>query len=160
MSKFRKDGSKELPEISTSSLPDIVFMVLFFFMVTVKMRQETPKVSFKIPGATELTKLEQKSLVANIYIGKPKPEWQRIYGAESHIQLNDNLAEVSDIINFVEAERQTRDEADRPRMIWNLKADEQTKMGIVQDVKQELRRASALHISYNARRTGNTGQNR
>jgi len=152
MSKFRKDSGKELPAISTSSLPDIVFMILIFFMVTVKMRDVSLKVQVTTPQASELSKLEKKSLVSNIYVGEPLPQYQRTFGSEPTIQLNDQFAGVGDIINFITAEREARDEAEVPFMITSLKVDQFTKMGIVTDIKQELRRASALHINYSARK--------
>ncbi|HSO86048.1 MAG TPA: biopolymer transporter ExbD [Draconibacterium sp.] len=152
MSKFRKNDNKELPPISTASLPDIVFMLLFFFMVTTTMREVTLNVKIKLPNATELSKLEKKSLVSYIYIGEPLRQYQAKFGVAPRIQLNDQFANVSDISNFVIAEREARDEAERPMMITSLKVDENTKMGIVADVKQELRKAAALHINYSSRK--------
>ena len=152
MGKFRTDTKKELPQISSSSLPDIVFMILIFFMVTVKMRDVTLKVRVTVPQGTELSKLEKKSLVSNIYVGEPQPQYQRIYGSEPRIQLNDQFATVADIPEFITSERQARNEAEVPFMITSLKVDEYTKMGIVSDIKQELRKVSALHINYSLRK--------
>jgi len=152
MSKFKKGGKNELPPISTASLPDIVFMLLFFFMVTTTMREVTLNVRVKLPTATELTKLEKKSLVSYIYIGEPLKQYQSKFGIAPRIQLADQFANVSDISNFVIAEREARDEAERPMMITSLKVDENTKMGIVTEVKQELRKAAALHINYSSRK--------
>jgi biopolymer transport protein ExbD len=152
MSKFRKDDSKEMPAISTSSLPDIVFMLLFFFMVSTVMRETTLKVKLKLPAASEVTKLEKKSLVSVIYVGAPQPQYQRIYGSEPRIQLNDQIEKLENIIDFIEAERQARDESEIPQMITSLKVDEYTKMGIVSQIKQELRKAAALHINYSSRK--------
>ena len=152
MSKFRKNENKELPPISTASLPDIIFMLLFFFMVTTTMREVTLNVRIKLPTATELSKLEKKSLVSYIYIGEPLKQFQTKYGVAPRIQLDDQFANLSDISNFVIAEREARDEAERPQMITSLKVDENTKMGIVADVKQELRKAAALHINYSSRK--------
>jgi len=152
MSKFRNDGKKELPPISTASLPDIVFMLLFFFMVSTTMREVTLNVKVKLPTATELTKLEKKSLVSYIYIGEPLKQFQAKYGVAPRIQLADQWANVSDISDFVIAEREARDEAERPSMTTSLKVDENTKMGIVADVKTELRKAAALHINYSSRK--------
>jgi len=151
MERFRKKKN-ELPAISTSSLPDIVFMLLFFFMSVVKMRDVTVMVHQSLPQATELTKLEKKTLVSNVYVGVPHNQYISIFGSEPRIQLNDKFSEVSDIVNFIVVERQARDEAEIPQMITSLKIDENTKMNIVQDIKQELRRASALHISYSAKK--------
>ena len=152
MSKFRKDDSMELPEVSTASLPDIVFMLLFFFMSTTTMREVTLNVKVSLPQGTELTKLEKKSLVSYIYVGTPQPQFQKMFGTEPRIQLNDQFADVSDIPDFITSERQARNEAEVPQMITSLKVDEYTKMGIVTDIKQELRRISALHINYSARK--------
>jgi biopolymer transport protein ExbD len=152
MSKFKTSGKKELPPISTASLPDIVFMLLFFFMVSTTMREVTLNVHVTLPNATELSKLEKKSLVSYIYIGEPLKQFQAKFGVAPRIQLGDQFASVADISNFVIAEREARDEAERPMMITSLKVDENTKMGIVQDVKQELRKAAALHINYSARK--------
>lgn len=152
MSKFRKNDGKELPPISTASLPDIVFMLLFFFMVTTTMREVTLMVKIHTPSATELSKLEKKSLVSYIYVGTPMPQYQRIFGSEPRIQLNDQFQQVGDIIDFITAEREARNEAEIPQMVTSLKVDEYTKMGIVTDIKQELRRASALHINYSSRK--------
>ena len=152
MSKFRQDDHKELPAISTASLPDIVFMLLFFFMVTTTMREVTYKVKMHLPEATELDKLEKKSLVSYIYIGEPLPMYQKTFGKASRVQLNDQFADVGEVQNFIIAEREARDEAEQPFMVTSLKVDENTKMGIVNDVKQELRKSAALNINYSSRK--------
>lgn len=150
MSRFSKSKAKDLPPISTASLPDIVFMLLFFFMATTSLRQASLKVKIHLPQATEINKMEKKTLVSYIYVGAPIKSLQHLYGTEPQLQLNDNFAKVSDIPDFVEAERQTHDEAEIPQMIFSLKVDEFTKMGIVTDIKQELRKAAALHINYSS----------
>ncbi len=150
MSKFRKKGGKETPAISTSALPDIVFMLLFFFMVSTVMRETDPLVAVKVPKATEITKLEKKSLVSYVNVGPPMIQYRARMGNEPRIQLNDEFADVGDIGSFIEAERQARDEDEIPFMITSLKVDQYTKMGIVSDIKQELRKAAALHINYSA----------
>lgn len=152
MHKFKKKGSNELPPISTASLPDIVFMLLFFFMVSTNMREVTLMVRQTLPSATELNKLEKKSLVSYIYVGVPHQQYQRAFGTEPRVQLNDQFAEVTDILDYIIVERQARNEAEVPFMITSLKVDEYTRMQIVQDIKQELRKAAALHINYSARR--------
>ncbi len=152
MERFRKGKAKELPAVSTASLPDIVFILLFFFMAVVKMRDVTVMVHQSLPQATELTKLEKKTLVSNIYVGVPQNQYIAVFGNEPRIQLNDKFAEVEDIVDFIVVERQARDEAEIPLMTTSLKIDEYTKMKIVQDIKQELRRASALHINYSSRK--------
>lgn len=145
---MKKKGGRELPTISTSSLPDVVYMMLFFFMITTSMRDQEILVKYKLPEATEIQKLEKKSLVSYIHIGTPIDGAK--YGAASRIQLNDSFKSTKDILDFIAGERDNLSEADRPAMTVSLKADGNTKMGIVADVKQELRRANALKISYAA----------
>ncbi|MEZ5196913.1 MAG: biopolymer transporter ExbD [Bacteroidales bacterium] len=145
MGKFRKKGGKGTPAISTASLPDIIFMLLFFFMVTTTMREATLLVKIKAPQATEVQKLEKKSLVSFIYIGPPL---KKQFGTESRIQLNDQFATVKDIREFIQLERESRDEADKKLLTTSLKVDQYTKMGIVTDVKQELREVGAFKINY------------
>ncbi|MBQ5747504.1 MAG: biopolymer transporter ExbD [Bacteroidales bacterium] len=152
MAKFLKKGGKETPGISTASLPDIVFMILMFFMVSTSMRQTDRMVNVKLPEATEVTKLERKDLSSYIYIGSPTSQYQGQFGTDSRIQLNDSFKTVEDIRHFVAAEREALSEADREFMTISLKIDEGTYMGIVTDVKQELRRCSALKIMYAARK--------
>ena len=146
--KFVKKKSSEQPGISTASLPDIVFMLLFFFMVSTVMREKTPLVKTALPKATELTRLEKKSWVSYINIGPPTNP--QIYGTAPRIQLNDAFAEVDDIYEWVEKERLQREERIRNLLTWSLKVDRSVKMGIVTDVKQELRKAYALRINYSA----------
>ena len=148
--RFKKKGDKDLPAISTASLPDIIFMLLFFFMVTTVMRQDDLRVRIMAPAANQVKKLENKSLVSYIYIGKPVNT--KKYGTVPMIQLNDAIAEPEEIREFIAAERERRDEVDRPKMTVSLKVDGDTEMGIVTDVKQELRRASALKINYSTRK--------
>jgi biopolymer transport protein ExbD len=152
MSKFRKDGKKETPAIATSALPDIVFMLLFFFMVTTTMRETTLNVKITLPQATEVTKLEKKSLVSYIYVGPPVPQYQAQFGTEPRIQLNDRFSDLNEIFDFVEAERLSREESQRQQITTSLKVDEFTKMKIVTEIKQELRKAAALRINYSARK--------
>ena len=152
MSKFRKNGKKEMAAISTASLPDIVFMLLFFFMVTTVMRETTLFVSVTTPKATEIKKLRKKSLVSYIYIGPPIKRLQASYGSAARIQLNDAFASVDDIQEFIATEQESRDEKEIPYMTTSIKADETAKMGIITDVKQELRKANALKINYSTRK--------
>ena len=151
MGKFNKTGKRGMPELNTSSLPDLIFTMLFFFMIVTTMREVTLKVQFQVPQGTELEKLEKKSLVSFIYIGKPLPEFQKKMGAESRIQLNDKFATLQDLGAFVAAEREARKEEERNSITNNLKIQSETTMGIVTDVKQELRKANSLRINYGAR---------
>ena len=105
MAKIRRNEKREMPALNTSSLPDIIFMLLFFFMSVTSMKEVSYKVQFKTPQATELTKLENKSLVRYIYVGTPTAEFRKQYGAETRIQLNDQFAEVKEIGEYIVNER-------------------------------------------------------
>jgi biopolymer transport protein ExbD len=151
MSKFRSNGKREMPELNTSSLPDLIFTVLFFFMMVTSMREVEVKVQVKTPnGTTEIEKLERKSLVSHIYIGPPSKAYRAALGAAPRIQLNENFAEPEAIREFVIAERESMYEKDKPLMKMSLKIDKGVQMGIITDVKQELRKAKALNIVYSA----------
>lgn len=158
MSKFTKKKSAELPAISTASLPDIVFMLLFFFMVATVMRENTLKVQNQLPFADQVEKLEKKDLVMYIYAGKPSPRYQSSFGSEARIQLNDNFATVDEIQAFIYAEREAKREELVPFLTTSLKVDKETNMGLVSDIKKELRKAEALKINYTTR-TGDVSQN-
>ena len=150
MSKFQNKGKAEMPELNTSSLPDLIFSILFFFMIVTSMREETLKVEFKAPQGTEIEKLERKSLASNIYIGKAQREYRSKFGTGSCIQVNDKFIDVSGIGSFVYDERGNLSERDKPYMKIVLKSDVNTKMGIITDVKMELRKAQALSLVYQA----------
>ncbi len=141
-----------MPAISTASLPDIVFILLFFFMVITKMRETELKVAVKVPEATELEKLEQRSLVHNIYVGRPQKSYQVIYGTAPRLQLNDSFAKISEIPLFVETHKAGVNPAERARVFTSLRVDGEITMGIVQDVKTQLRRIGQLKLNYATRR--------
>ncbi|MDE0771255.1 MAG: biopolymer transporter ExbD [Salibacteraceae bacterium] len=149
MSKFNKDKEKATPQVSTASLPDIVFMLLFFFMVSTVMREVDLKVKMEPPEATEIKKLENKNLVNYIYIGTPLET--KIFGTSPRIQLNDAFANVKDVQPYIIGKREEVNEAEIPLLTTSLKVDGDTEMGIVTDVKQELREVQALKISYSTR---------
>ena len=150
MSRFKRKGKKGVGAINTASLPDIVFMLLFFFMTTTVMKEVDLKVNIRLPSATEAKKLEKKDLVSFIYIGKPSVHFQKLFGTEPRIQLNDQFKNVDDIQDFIAQERDAMNESDQAKMSVSMKVDEETKMGVVTDVKQALRRASALKLNYSS----------
>lgn len=152
MSKFGGNDKREVPGISSGSLSDIVFMLLFFFMVTTQMRETENKVIVKVPEASEVVKLERKDLSSYINIGTPTRTYQAQYGTDARIQLNDSFKTIDDIRDFIAAERESMSEGDRAFMTTVIRADEDVRMGIITDVKQELRRCSALKIMYSARK--------
>ncbi len=152
MSKFRPNEKKEIPQPSNSSLSDIVFMLLFFFMVTTQLRETENKVMVNTPEASEAVKLVRKDLNSYINIGPPIRSLQAQYGNEPRIQLNDSFRTTLEIRDFIAAERESRSEGDRQFMTVSIRADQDVRMGIITDVKQELRRCSALNIMYSARK--------
>ena len=157
MGKFSKSGGREMPELNTSSLPDLVFAFLFFIMMVTSIREVTPKVSFSnLPTATELTKLEEKSLVTFIYVGKPNKEYREMYGSNSAIQLNDQVTQNPTAVYSYLKQSQSKIKDERRNLMQvSLKADKDTKMNIVSQIKEELRRADALNLSYSARKRNN-----
>ena len=156
MGKFGRKAGKGDPKISTASLPDIVFMLLFFFMVSTTMRDSSIMVKAEMPNATEIKKLVKKSLVSYINVGQPIKKYQAVFGTEPRIQLNDQFATIEDIQQFISSERESKKENERNQMTTSLKVDKDVKMGIVTDIKQALRHASALKINYSARQGGLT----
>ena len=151
MSKFKKKKGGYLPAISTASLPDIVFMLLFFFMVATVMRETSLKVANKLPVADQVEKLDKKNPISYIYAGKPSANYKS-FGTEPRIQLNDKFADVKDIAPFIAAERAALREELVPFLTVALKVDGETNMGLVSDIKQELRKVNALKINYTTRK--------
>ena len=150
MSRFNKDGGREMPELNTSSLPDLIFSVLFFFMMVTSMREVTLKVKFDRPSGTQLEKLARKSCTSFIYIGRPTDNLRAQFGDGTRIQLNDKYAEPAEVYDYVFADRGELPEGDKPFYTVSLKVDKDTPMGHITDVKQALRKAYALKIMYSA----------
>ncbi len=147
---FRKNVTREMPELNTSSLPDLIFSILFFFMIVTSMREVTLKVKFSVPQGTELEKLVKKSAVSYIYVGPPTDHLRAQLGSSTRIQLNDRFAEPREVMDFVAAERQgMTNQADQ---VISIKADRKTQMGIITDIKEVLRKSWALRINYSASR--------
>ncbi len=140
-----------MPAISTASLPDIVFMLLFFFMVATVMRQNTLMIENNLPFADQVEKLDKKDLVMYIYAGKPSANYKK-YGKEARIQLNDKFADVKDIGAFIAAERASKREELIPFLTTALKVDKDANMGLIGDIKQELRKQNALKINYTVKK--------
>ena len=151
MAKFNKKKSGDLPAISTASLPDIVFMLLFFFMVVTVLRDSELKVNVVTPYATALPKLEEKSLVNYLYIGKPVKKYVETYGTKPRLQLGDKFATVEDIPLFLEKHKIKVPEAKHGRITSSLRVDGKVTMGIVQDVKTKLRKSGQLRVNYSAK---------
>ena len=151
MSKFKKKKSGDLPAISTASLPDIVFMLLFFFMVATVMRDSTLMVTNTLPAADQVQKLDKEDRIMYIYAGKPSSRYVDKYGSGARIQLNDKFATVEEVGAFILAERASKRQELQNVLTTALKVDGETKMGLVSDIKQELRKVNALKINYTTR---------
>ncbi|WP_394973586.1 ExbD/TolR family protein [uncultured Croceitalea sp.] len=143
----RKNKSK-LPEISTASLPDIVFILLFFFMTVTVMKNNRLLVENTLPNADEIEKLDKRDRVIEIIVGRPTKQYTSIVGVESKIQLNGKFAHVDEIGSYVLAEIAKMPEHLRSVAIISLKIDKTVNMGIVSDIKEELRKVNALKVNY------------
>jgi biopolymer transport protein ExbD len=147
MAKFKKKTNTS-QDIPTAALPDIIFMLLFFFMVTTVLRESTIMVKQSIPKATQLRKLEQKKLVSYMYVGKPNDP--KKFGSEPRIQANDAFIDIEGIIQFIEEEKAKLAESEKEQLTISLKVDDATKMGIVVDITQKMRDVNARKLMYAA----------
>jgi Biopolymer transport protein ExbD/TolR len=145
MSKFKKKAQVK-QDIPTSSMPDVVFMLLFFFMVTTEMRETSIEVQQRIPQASQLRKLQRRTLVTNLFIGEPRKIEE--FGKEARIQADDVFIEPKDIILWVTRQKDLLIEAERDQLTVALKVDNEAKRGIIADVETELRKANARKILY------------
>ncbi|MBQ5982444.1 MAG: biopolymer transporter ExbD [Prevotella sp.] len=147
MIKFRKQTRRSVPMLNTASLPDLIFTVLFFFMIVTHMRNESAKVDLEKPQGTELTRLAKKSSVTYIYIGT-NGQVDEEGRAKYLIQVNDKIVDIENLTDYIIAERSRMSLQDREQATVSLKADKQTPMHIITEVKRCLRQAKAYRISY------------
>jgi len=148
MAKFNKKKDGDLPAVSTASLPDIVFMLLFFFMTVTTMKDSTLMVENTLPNASETKKLEKKDRVIYIFVGKPTSQYTKVFGTEPKIQLNDKFANVSDVGDFILQERAKKPQELQNVLTTAMKVDKNANMGLISDIKQELRKVNALKVNY------------
>ena len=148
MKVFKTKHSNRDAVISTAALPDIIFMLLFFFMVTTVLRKSDDNLKYKIPTARQLKEIQKKSLISQINIGMPKDVNK--YGSEPRIEADGKMIEIKDIVSFIMKEKDELPTYSRDQIIVLLKADEDVPMGIVSDVKQELKKANARRIVFAA----------
>lgn len=146
MSQHFTKKSKAKPEISTASLPDIIFMLLIFFMVTTVLREQEVQVRTILPQAEALTKIEQKRYVSYIWMGPEKLRGNKF--GETKVQIDDAVIEDLTNIRTIMYRKLTGE----PRLIVSLRVDEESEMGIVTDVQQELRKGGTLRINYSSKR--------
>ncbi len=144
MSKFRNKEKGEMPAISTASLPDIVFMLLFFFMVATVMRDSSLMIENSLPSQVEKLK---KDRTIFIYAGKPNAQYKQ-FGEEPRIQYNDAFINLEDLqASIYQGIGEMNQELQR-KVVVGLKVDKETNAGLVSDIKQELRKANALKVMY------------
>ena len=139
-----------MSRLNTAALPDLIFTVLFFFMIVTHMRKQNVMVKYQVPQGTELTRLTKKSTVSYIYIGRPESPQGKILSQKSRVQLNDKYVKPDEVEDYMAAERSRMEPGDIDKMTVSIQADRNTPMGIITDVKQSLRRAKALRITYSA----------
>ena len=149
MSRFRQKQNREVPGLNLAAMPDLIFTVLFFFMIVTHMRDVKPMVRFTIPQGTEVEKARQAGIVY-LFIGKPVNGQGDVVSGESRIQLNDHYVTLDEIGAAIEEERSHMSEENRQQMVVSIRADRGTEMGLINDVKQALRKAGALNINYSA----------
>lgn len=156
MSRFREKGRQQVPGLNLAALPDLIFTVLFFFMIVTHMRQVDPKVRYQLPQGTEVMKDVRKAGVVYIIIGERLAvDGERSTASDgqqttSLIQLNDELVSVEEIPAKLNQLREKMSEDERQHLTVCIRADRNTEMGIINDVKQALRKAGALNINYSA----------
>lgn len=148
MSKFAKKKDGELPAVSTASLPDIVFMLLFFFMTVTVMKDSSVMVKNELPVADQIKKLEKKDRVITIYVGSPNSEFQKTFGTEPKIQLNDKFAGPTEVGDYILMERAKKSQDLQNFLTTSLKVDKDANMGLISDIKLELRKVNALKVNY------------
>ena len=140
MQSMFRNSSHELPGLNMASMPDLIFTVLFFFMIVTHMRHDDVKVQYEVPAGTEVRKLEQKASVVNLYIGK-----------DQRIQVNGQLTDLTHLSSVIEAQRRKMDAENAEHLTISMKADRQTPMGLISDVKKQLQKSFALRVNYSGR---------
>lgn len=152
MSIIRRQPRK-LPDLNTSSLPDLIFTVLFFFMIVTHMRTVPVKVAYQVPQGTQLTKLVRKSNTTYVFIGKAASPHHTATGDSIVVQVNDKIMSLRDMVDFLAAERERMSPEDLDQMMVSIKADRHVPMGVITDVKMALRQAGVLKVHYSATKT-------
>ncbi|MUH38112.1 biopolymer transporter ExbD [Zobellia amurskyensis] len=148
MSKFAKKKDAGLPAVNTASLPDIVFMLLFFFMTVTVMKDNSLKVENTLPNASETKKLEKKDRVIYIYVGEPTSQYKAQFGEEARIQLNDKFSSPNEVGDYILQERAKKPQELQNVLTTALKVDKNANMGLISDIKQQLREVNALKVNY------------
>lgn len=147
---FYRRKRHEIPGLNTASLPDLIFTILFFFMLVTQMRKVTVKVKYQIPTGTELTRLVKKTATSYIYIGKPVNGIGEVEADTTSIQLNDKIVQLADIKSYLVKERKSMSDVDKRQMNVSIRCDKGTPMGVMIDIKQALREINVLNVNYAA----------
>ncbi|MGG6543842.1 UNVERIFIED_CONTAM: biopolymer transporter ExbD [Prevotella sp. 15_C9] len=145
---FYRRRSHDIPALNTASLPDLIFTILFFFMLVTQMRKVTVRVKYRVPQGTELTRLTKKTTTSYIYVGKQMNDLGGIESDSTSIQLNDKIVQIAEIKNYLLKERQDMDAIDKKQMMVSIRGDKDTRMGIMIDIKQTLRESNVLNVNY------------
>ena len=140
-SKFSQ-SRRSVPSLNVASMPDLIFTVLFFFMIVTHMRSDEVKVRLQVPQGSEVQKLGNKQAVVNIYIGHKGDTW--------HVQLNNDIVQPGDIPARIEEIRSGLSQENQQRLTVSLRVDKKAPMGLVSEVKRQLQQAYALKINYSA----------
>ena len=154
MKSMFHQSHKSVPSLNVASMPDLIFTVLFFFMIVTHMRSDEVKVRLEVPQGVEVQKLANKQAVVNIYIGQiPPPNVGGDRGGVNHrwaVQLNGDIVNPTDIPACIEHVRSGLSEENQSRLTVSLRVDRKAPMGLVSEVKRNLQQAYALKINYNA----------
>ncbi|MDC6361529.1 MULTISPECIES: ExbD/TolR family protein [Flavobacteriaceae] len=146
--KSIRNSKKAQPAISTAALPDIVFILLFFFMTVTTIKSETLLVDNNLPQANQVKKLEKKDRVIEIYVGRPNQDLAKVLGSEPRIQLNNKIAHINEVGPYVLQELAQKPDAIRNLVTVSLKIDKEVNVGVVSDIKEELRKVNLLKVNY------------
>lgn len=150
MSRFRASRRRSVPGLNVAAMPDLIFTVLFFFMIVTHMRDVQPRVYYEVPQGSEVEKTSKKGGVVYIFIGRPVDEQGNVVSDKPVIQLNDRYVSVEEMAAEINRLRAQMNAYDRQNLVVSLRADRDTEMGVISDVKQALRQAGALRINYSA----------
>ena len=149
-SMFHDRRRQGVPTLNVASMPDLIFTVLFFFMIVTHMRSDEVKVRLEVPAGSEVKKLTGHPAIINIYIGR---QGDRETGRQDNtwlVQLNGDLVSPSEIPARINAIRSKLSPENAERLTVSFRADRHAPMGLISDVKQALQQAYALKINYSA----------
>ena len=146
MAHFKKKQASTKQDVPTSAMPDVVFMLLFFFMVTTVLREVTLQVRVNLTQASNIEKIEEKRLVSYLYIGPERLPNNQL--GEDKVQIDDALIDdIGSIRNLMYDKLR-----EQPKLIVSLRVDENSEFGLLTDVQEELKQASTFRINYSTRR--------